>query len=425
MRLISWVACAVMISTGTVSLLAEEKPTGYLSLNEALAKALEKNPALIAQGYNTLASEALIGQADVLPNPELGLVLENFGGTGSTRVVDSLEATVEIAQTLERGGKRKRRVDLAKREYAAVNREKDVLQSDVLSATAVAYVETLVARERVTLVREPVRLAQETVDAAIQRVSAAVAPVFESSRAKVSLAVAQAELSRMESNEKTSRLTLASLLGESDESRIPSLSGKLTVPDVLPDQGVLLAKLADNPKIKWQHAVVEGKQAQVEVERSKALQDISLSGGIRFFNDSSEVALVAGVSIPIPVFDSNRGNIDSARQSVQAAKETVRSTEIEVKMAFASAWQDLSSAHATVMSLKRDALPAMEEAHVNIRKAYTEGQASLIEVLDAQNALLSVQRELLEAELSYAVALARIEGLAGTGFSELQKIIKE
>ena len=98
------------------------------------------------------------------------------------------------------------------------------------------------------------------------------------------------------------------------------------------------------------------------------------------------------------------------------AEQTVRAVDSELRAAFAAAWQDLRAAHTTAKNLRRDALPATQEAYNIVRRAYDEGHLPLIDVLDAQRALVAIRREILDADVAYAVALARAEGLTTTAF---------
>ena len=79
------------------------EPRGVLSLRQALHETLLNNPELLAFSFELRAIEARRLQAGLLPNPELSAELENFGGTGSTRGVQSSETTIQLSQLIELG----------------------------------------------------------------------------------------------------------------------------------------------------------------------------------------------------------------------------------------------------------------------------------------------------------------------------------
>jgi len=70
-----------------------EEPQGALSLEEVLRAALLQNPELSATAFKVRTAEARTLQAGLLPNPELELEFENFGGTEEVRGVDASEST--------------------------------------------------------------------------------------------------------------------------------------------------------------------------------------------------------------------------------------------------------------------------------------------------------------------------------------------
>ena len=403
---------------------AQEPPPAALTLASTLQRAVENNPTLAAQRYNERAAEALIEQAGLRPNPTLDVEMENFAGSGRVRGVDSLETTVQASQTLERGGKRGKRVALAGREREAAASEFAVRRAEVLAATAAAYVELLAAQQRLSLAGEPLKLARDTVAAVEIRVKAAVAPPAETARARAALASAQAEYARAEASLASARAALAAQWG-GNSADVSGVTGRLQVPAVLPSEETFLAKLAAHPRLALQQSIIAGRRANLELEQAQAAQDVTVGGGVRFLREGNDAAFVAGVSVPLPFRNRNQGNIRAARETLTGAEQSVRAVEIELRVAFTAAWQDMTAAHTAAQNLRRDALPATEEAYLAVRRAYEQGALPLIDVLDAQRALVALRRELLDAEAGYAAALARVEALTDASFAALTTLITQ
>jgi cobalt-zinc-cadmium efflux system outer membrane protein len=137
---------------------------------------------------------------------------------------------------------------------------------------------------------------------------------------------------------------------------------------------------------------------------------------VRFLRDGSDAAFVAGISIPLPVRDQNQGDIRAARAKLAGAEQTTRAVEAAQRVALAIAWRDFKAAHSAAQNLRRDALPATEEAHTTVRRAYNQGELPLLEVLDAQRALSSIRRDILDAEAACVAALIRAEALTDLTF---------
>lgn len=71
-----------------------------LTLEQAVERALQSSPVLAAGKHAVSAAEARVVQAGLLPNPELALEAENFGGGGELDGFDAAESTVIISQSI-------------------------------------------------------------------------------------------------------------------------------------------------------------------------------------------------------------------------------------------------------------------------------------------------------------------------------------
>lgn len=406
---------AVTLLFTALMLRAQEAAASPLTLTQALSRTAESNPRLVAQGYQERAADALIEQAGLGPNPTLEIEAENLVGTGTLQGVRGLEATVQASQAFERGGKRQKRVVLATREREMATREFAVRQAEILAGTARAFIETLAAQHRLALANEPLQLARKSAATTEARVRAGASSPAESARARAALATAQAELARARAEFNTARARLAAKWG-GQPADVTAVFGSLHVPDDLPAEDAFLVKIAGHPRLALQQALIARRRAALELEQARATQDVTVGGGLRFLREHSDAGFVAGVSIPLPVRNQNQGSIRAARETLAGAEHSVHTIETELRAAFTGAWQEMSAAHTTVQSLRRDVLPATQEAHAIVRRAYEEGHLPLIDVLDAQRALISLRRQLLDGEISYAAAHARVEALADSAF---------
>jgi outer membrane protein, heavy metal efflux system len=386
-----------------------------LTLAEALRRADANNPSLLAHGYAGRAAEAMIDQAAVRPNPVLGLELENFAGTGTLRGADAVESTVQVSQSFERGGKREKRVTVARRERYVADREFAVRRSEVLAATAAAYVEVIAAQELLALSATALALAQETADAVALRVKSAAASSVESARARASFATARADHARAESALAQARAALAASWG-GGAADVPTLTRALPVPAELPLQETLLAKLATHPRFELQQAAISSRRASLQLAQSQTAQDVTVAGGVRFLREPSDAAFVAGVSVPIPFRGQNQGAIRAARETLAGSEQAALALDAELRAAFTSAWQDLATARTVARDLRTDALPATEEALAIVRRAYTQGELPLLDVLEAQRAHATLRREILDADTAAASALVRLDALTDPAF---------
>jgi len=123
------------------------------------------------------------------------------------------------------------------------------------------------------------------------------------------------------------------------------------------------------------------------------------------------------VSVPIPVFDQNQGNILSAQESLaktKAEREANRNTLIVVA---GRAYDSVQGSLRELAVLRETAIPKATEASEAISQGYGQGRFTLLEVLDAQASVTQARLREQEALQNFHVGVATIEGLVGNPFA--------
>ena len=130
-----------------------------LSLDEALRRAALVDPSLAPTQARRQASRAAVRQADVRPNPTLGVMVENFPTIGGGDLFRRTETTLTVEQRFERGGDRSARVSLAEAEGLLVDATARIRQLDRLEQVQRAWAEALAAQAELEIARERLDLA--------------------------------------------------------------------------------------------------------------------------------------------------------------------------------------------------------------------------------------------------------------------------
>ncbi|MEX2207742.1 MAG: TolC family protein, partial [Myxococcota bacterium] len=284
-----------------------------LTLAEALARALRDGPALAAFSHELRALEADASQAEAFANPTAELDVENFAGSGVFHGTDEAETTLSLAQLVELGGKRAARIRLAEAASEVGRWDFEAARADTLEQTARAFVEVLVAQERIALADEALDQSNELLRAASARVSAGGASPVEVSRAK--LALHEAELLRSISGYalRAARLELAAQLGAAGPD-FERAVGALEPAPPLPSLEALTALVERNPEVARWASELTARDASLAAERAARVPDVELGLGVRSFSGPNDTALVASVSVPLPLWDRNRHAIEAASE---------------------------------------------------------------------------------------------------------------
>lgn len=371
-----------------------------LSLAQALDEALARSPSIVAAQAEVAAAEARVRQSGVRSNPELSFELENIAGTGELRGLKSTEATLAINQRLDLGGRRSARVGLAEAELAVQRLRLSIARADLALSVREQFARAVTARERLAQVEESVERAGRLAIAAKILVDAGRDPPLRALRARSALAQAEAEREAAVADELAARSSLAALFGIRDP--VGTINGTTLdlTPHLVNPEASLEVRLADAERVL--------AEAGVRQQLAEQRLDPAVGIGVRHVRESGDFGLVAGVSMPLRVFDRNRGNIEAA-QSARAAAEARRNGAVASVTARArNAIASVQAAQRRVEALQATAVPEAAEALRLAERSYAEGRATLVEVLDAQTAYTSIRTALTDARLALALATAEL-----------------
>lgn len=399
----SWVRTLCSSAAITMAALAGTAVNARtITLQQALAQAHENSPLLRASQASLAAAEARAHQAGVSPNPELEVEVENALGTGRYGGFGGTELTVALGQRFERGGKRAARQALARAEVDLANANLTRARADVVRDVRTAYVETVSAEERLALSRETVARAEELARTARLMVETGRDPPLRQLRAEAALAEARAATQQASAAAGQARRALASLIGISDDDL--DLEGPIA-------EAIASPTSRDGVPIAMRIAEAERRvaEARIDVERSAAVADITARAGLRGFNDTNDVAVVGGITLPLTIRDRNRGGVEAARADLLAAEARAAQARLDAVREARDAQALLTAAEGRLRSLEGAGLEQAEEAVRVARIGYGAGKFSLFDVLDAQAALNTARTSIIEARRDRARARAALE----------------
>ncbi len=404
---------------GTVESVQTEEPTGKLTLAEALSLALLRNPELAAFSYEIRLKEAQALQASLLPNPEIDLELENFAGGGAYTGFQATETTVSLTQLVPLAGKRAKRTRVAVLEGDLATWDYEIRRLEVFTEVVQAYIATVAAQERVRLNQELIKVAEEFLQSIEQRVKAGKISPAQMSRARVELANTRIELNRSLAELENSRQRLAATWG-SVQPRFERVEGKLDTIIPLPPLEKLVRLVDRNPRIARWAVAMQQREAALDLARANRVPDPTLSGGFRHLNEVNQGALVAGLSIPLPFFDRNQGNIQEAKFRLKQAEYQQKATTVQVQKQLKALFNLLEASFKEVNSLKSEILPEAQNAFQTIQQGYLMGKFDFLDVLDAQRTLFRVREQYISALRNYHEMIAELEKVLGQPLAEIE-----
>jgi cobalt-zinc-cadmium efflux system outer membrane protein len=376
---------------------------------DLLAQAQANAPRLAEAAAGVRQAEGLARQASARPNPTAGVEVENFSGSGPYRGTGQADTTFSIGQPIELGGKRNARIAAGQAGVEAARARLVQSRADYAFALADAYAQAEAAERQVVLAQESVILADEVLRVARALVGAGKEAELRSLQAQASVTSARAGLDAARA-ERTSAFSQLTALAGSPTPFTALSESLLTIP-LAPSTRANI-NVIDAPAVVAAEAEREAAARRVRVERSRAVPDLTVSAGVRRFSGDNSTAFVAGVSVPIPVFDQNRGNISAAQGELQAAEARLSAARLDAEADLRTALFQIEAAQTRVAAATESEATAAEAFRLT-RIAYEGGKSPLLELINARQLLAQARAQTIEAQLARLRAeagLARLQG---------------
>jgi len=380
-------------------------PLQSLTMDQALEAAFSNNPELAAAQWDIGIAQGDLQQAGLMPNPQVSWEAEDTRRNSRT-------TTVLINQQIELGGKRGARVDVASRNQDAVGieleRKRNVLRADVIQA----FSSSSTAQQRVLLARQSLELAERGLRVAQGRIKSGKTSPVEGTRAEVQLSEVRLELRRAERDEASALQQLALVMGAPLPVFLVVGDSSRSMPAV-PDPLLLLDRIDRTAELRLAALQIDQREASLELERAQRIPDLTVSVGSQYDALERERVNVVGLSMPIPLFNRNQGNVLAAARRTDQARDLRNASELRLRTEIQTTLDQWRTANTEVASFNQTILPAAQSAVDTATRGFEMGKFNFLDVLDAQRTLISARTQYIQAITEATNAWVRIERIFG------------
>lgn len=388
-------------------------------------RALLFNGELAAARLEINRARARLRQAGLRPNPILEFEQTTGRLTGSA---GERETTVGVALPMELGGKRQRRIELAQAELEAGEAEVADRERRLTNEVYVAYAEALAALRELSIT-------EDLNDIDLQTTRFVQARVNEGETAPLELNLLRVEVDRLRSRRalvegclQVALLKLKSLVGIQASEPL-RLREEIRTPQLPAPPGSLEAAfdiaLRTRPDLRLARLTEEAAQAGLRLARAQGTPDLTASARYtmnRSTLDSTPVGQIAdrdrlltfGVSVGIPVFNTNQGAKQEAALAIEQAQKRREFLEQLVRSQVAAAYARYDATNKALTTFEQGVIGRSTENIQAIRAAYQLGEFRITDLLAEQRRLLDAQREFTEALAERYRALADLQTAIGT-----------
>ncbi|HYE78193.1 MAG TPA: TolC family protein [bacterium] len=367
------------------------------------------DPEVIAAEAEVRAAEALVAQARATNNPALEVELEEFAPWD-----DLGTPTARVGYLVEREGRGKiaGRVAVAEAEVARARAEAAALRNEAAGEVLELLVEVAPIETAIAALRQSQGLLETTVQVISLRVEEGEAPGSELRRLQAESSAALAELLQLEAELQGAWIPIASRTGRSPEDAQEHFGDfTLAVPRWELAQWQEAA-LAHHPTLALYAAEIGIVERELAAARAESRSDLTYSA----FVERSEEATSVGVGLEIPLKQGGNGTAalqEALTIRTTAAQDARHMAQQRIQLEVAQRWAALQATQAPIDTLANEALPAAARARDAAHLAYTEGEGTLLDYLDAVRQHQELVAQLVEARAAHQRALVALVIAAG------------
>jgi outer membrane protein, heavy metal efflux system len=403
------------------SCFAKEKRSGpdsigsrKLTLGEFLRKVAAANLDYAAQRYNVSIAKATIVAAKVSPNPTF-----TFGYTNSDQSQPSIYSG-GVSQTIEMGGKRNRRVAVAESSYLTAAATLDDYFRTLRGTAAGAFIDAVADRMIVDQKRNSYTSLDKLATTNERRYQAGDIDKVDADQARVDAFQARDDLDSSESDAAAAGLALMQLMG-TPGGAVPTPVSNLEFKVKNFDQETFLAHaLQRRPDIIAARHAVESAQSSLRLARANRYPDLTV--GLQFSQTTATTNPInpsptfnstnLTVSVPLPLFNSYRGEYEAAVQTALQSEATLKSVTLKAEDDVRTNVRRYELAKARLEQYHGAALELADKVLAAKLVSYQKGAATLLDVLTAQTADNTVHLAYIGALTEQAKAVIALEQAA-------------
>ena len=395
-----------------------QQVAGTLTLKEAEQRFLERNLSLIAERYNIDMAQAQVLQAKLFENPVISLEQNvynrlngkyfDFGKEG--------EAVVEIEQVIHLAGQRNKQVRLDKINKEIAEYQFEEVMRTLRQELNEKFVEVYFLSKSIAIYEKEVNSLQVLLGGMKIQQEKGNISLMEISRLESMLFSLRKEKNERENDLLTTRGELNLLLNLPEDTQVQLSLDEEVLQQLDLSQlsfADLKAIINERPDQKIARSTVNASRANLKLQKSMAFPEFSVKGNYdrvgNFINDYFAI----GVSLSVPIFNRNQGNIKAARFSIQQAGVQQEYAANRADMELFTAYTSLEKATQLYQSTNMDLERNFEKLITGVNENFTRKNISLLEFIDYYDSYKETCIQLYEIKKNVFLAMENLNTVVG------------
>lgn len=389
-----------------------------LTIKQAEELFFKNNFLLLAQQYNINKADAQIIQSKVYPNPEISGDMIAYEGQNNNYFPTGKQGNFAagLEQLILLGGKRRKQIEMAKVEKKLAEAElTDItrnLQQQIWDSFYTLHHQQKVI-EKYNKLLSRLQSLIESYQVQVDKNNIALKDLVRLKSVYVKINNDKSEESAVLIEEQQKLNILLGITASTDTVYTTADATAYSDKGVLYDD-VLNKSLENRPDLNQAKLGVESANLNLSLQKRMLVPDVTLRGGYNQQGDAFNNQYNVGLSIPLPIFDRNRGNIRAAKINKEQQTANVSYKELEIKNEVLAAYQNYTR---SVEEYKRIGILINDDfdaVYNGITSNFQKGNVSMIEFADFFESYNEAQTEVERVKKQLALAAAQINYVTGT-----------
>lgn len=391
-----------------------------LNIHDAVIRALKNNPEIKTYSLEISALEKRVLQSDLMPNPQLEFEIENIFGTGEYNSFKASEITVLISQEILLAGKISKRARIAEEERDLSYYEYEKKRLEIITQVRKVFNEISITNKLIQKQTELLNNTAEFLSNLKNRTEKGLVSAVEVSKSEI--AYRKLEIELVNSKQVLSSLTrqLASLLNIDDLFGIDIIEENLSENN-LPPYDQLVNLLEANPALSKYSKIERRDSSKLAYEESLATPNLTVDAGFRRIQELNIHTFVLGFSMPIPIFDSNQGNIEEAKIRLDQNRTNYFVEKIRLDRELSDYYSNSENYKTVLNTYREELLPLANESLKIIQDGNLAGRYAILDVLDSQRTLIDLEMSYLSTLREYNNTIIVIEKLIARNLESINQ----
>lgn len=407
-----------LLTLFSINAVAETSNVGQqISISEAIQVSLDNHPEMARYRYQKQRFEALTKQAGVSQKPQLDVTIEDAFGSGDYSGFDAAQTTIGISWILD-GDLVDSRIKASKEASSQLSFEREIKALDLSSETAKTFVEHIALQEQIKLARLNLQQTQDAYESIVSLNKRGKGSTIDTIQMKANVARSELMIEDLEHELKATQRRFMNNLGE--ESKLMTPKGNLFSIPAIDNLNESMAKLKEHPRLLAFANKGRVLESQIELARIETEPRWELSTGLRRYERTSDVGIVAGFSVPLGSSGSNAGKIQSLRaeQSIYEVESEVLRRELYTQLYVLL--QEIEHSKHVINVNQQQIIPLLKEAKEEVNKAYQIGRTSYLQWFNIHQDYLVAHLELINAYKMLHLQNIELQRLTGTSLETIE-----